>query len=512
MWSGLKTITIVADTLVILAAGRGTRIGRVGESLHKALVPLDGRAIISHMIDRTPDNVKIVIGVGHRHQQIRDYLALAHPERVFTVQYIDGWNLPDGGPGHTLVQCRPHVTGRLTFTSCDTLWDEDDNIFSPTNYSWLATAAIPAGTAPERWCRVVTKLDDNHEVAYILDKVDTVVPSVAYTGLASIHPAALSLFWHGIDRGRTETMETQVTGGFTSLVARGDLVAKPIHWIDVGDEHAYKRAVAQVSGYDWAKLDEATYVLPRQKRVVKFWANALTAIEREARAALLMNAVPAITGRGDQMLAYDYIPGPVLYELLDIGSVDNGCDVIRNVLAWAEDELWQDVLVPQQQTTQACMAFYRDKTQQRIGMLDDDLARQCRDIMTRIDWGDLARRCQPTTFHGDFNAGNIIAGYTGFKGIDWRGDFAGNAWGDKRYDYAKFLAGMRMHWGRARRGDFSRWEYGRIFADTVREVTNHSLDIEIIGALSLINSAPLHAAPLDEILVARGLSWLEETL
>ena len=37
-------------------------------------------------------------------------------------------------------------------------------------------------------------------------------------------------------------------------------------------------------------------------------------------------------------------------------------------------------------------------------------------------------------------------------------------------------------------------------------------DIEIIGALSMINSAPLHDWPLDEVLVDRACAWLEDIL
>ena len=51
----------------ILAAGRGTRNNNVS-GLHKALLPLENKPVISHIIDRIGD-VEIVIAVGYKSNQ-----------------------------------------------------------------------------------------------------------------------------------------------------------------------------------------------------------------------------------------------------------------------------------------------------------------------------------------------------------------------------------------------------------------------------------------------------------
>ena len=53
----------------ILAAGRGTRNDNVS-GLHKALLPLENKPVISHIIEKLGD-VEIIIAVGYKSEQIK---------------------------------------------------------------------------------------------------------------------------------------------------------------------------------------------------------------------------------------------------------------------------------------------------------------------------------------------------------------------------------------------------------------------------------------------------------
>src|SRR5689334_1684934 len=99
-------------------------MGRAGESLHKALVPLDGKAVISHQIALAPPGARIIVCTGYRAAQVQDYLELAHPDLEVTYVVVKGWDQPGGGPGHSLLAARPLLAAGedLIFTSCDTLW------------------------------------------------------------------------------------------------------------------------------------------------------------------------------------------------------------------------------------------------------------------------------------------------------------------------------------------------------------------------------------------------------
>ena len=71
----------------ILAAGRGTRNNNVS-GLHKALLPLENKPVISHIIEKLGD-VEIVIAVGYKSDQIKTYMDLVHYDKKIT--YVDGF-------------------------------------------------------------------------------------------------------------------------------------------------------------------------------------------------------------------------------------------------------------------------------------------------------------------------------------------------------------------------------------------------------------------------------------
>ncbi len=67
----------------ILAAGAGSRLNNLS-SIHKSLLPINERAIISSIIDQFDKKVEIVIAVGSKYQQIQEYLKFAYPNKKIT--------------------------------------------------------------------------------------------------------------------------------------------------------------------------------------------------------------------------------------------------------------------------------------------------------------------------------------------------------------------------------------------------------------------------------------------
>ena len=98
---------IEVTAFVILAAGPGTRMGRYGGLLHKALLPLAGRAVISHQIALAPADARVIVCTGCRAAQVRDYTELAHPDREVTFVPVDGWDRPAAGQAP---RCSRHGT------------------------------------------------------------------------------------------------------------------------------------------------------------------------------------------------------------------------------------------------------------------------------------------------------------------------------------------------------------------------------------------------------------------
>lgn len=496
---------------VVFAAGPGTRVGRVGGDLHKSLLPLGQKAVLSHLFDRAPRGSHLVVCVGNRAQQIRDYVELAHPDLGVTFVDVPDWDKPGAGPGRTLLAARDVVgDDDMIVTSCDTLWTDDPSMWE-TSGSWAAYAAMPAGTELDRWCRLDVQKDT---VIAVIDKRQD-CPSVryVYVGMARIAAHDLPRFWKGITTGATVEGEVRDVGGLDALVRTG-LGARRIDWIDTGDADAYRRAVAQFSGYDWTKTDQATYVLPNEGRVVKYMRDPKAIAARLKRGNMLKNATPRRVALRGNMLAYDYVNGETVYSRLDRPnrSLDSNIVLVRRLMEWRAEHLTEAVPVSRQRILDAVQRFYVEKTTHRVAQLSHRLSRQAFDAVKRVDFYALVDGFKPGVPHGDFNFGNaLITPAHDFVGIDWREDFAGEWWFDLRYDVAKLLAGTMVHWDRARRGDFTPWDQGPRYEDAILDaIGDDARDVATIAALSLINCAPLHAEPLDEILVARGCAWLEQ--
>ena len=87
----------------ILAAGQGSR--SFSPEINKALLPLDGKAIISQIIDKFKQDQKFVIALGYKSDQIVQYLKHSYPKRNFEFVYVDKYFGPGSGPGYSLLCC-----------------------------------------------------------------------------------------------------------------------------------------------------------------------------------------------------------------------------------------------------------------------------------------------------------------------------------------------------------------------------------------------------------------------
>jgi glucose-1-phosphate thymidylyltransferase len=64
------------DVALVPAAGRGTRLGRIGAALPKALVPIGGRPAIDHILEmlRNAGIARVFLVVGYKKEQLISYV------------------------------------------------------------------------------------------------------------------------------------------------------------------------------------------------------------------------------------------------------------------------------------------------------------------------------------------------------------------------------------------------------------------------------------------------------
>ncbi len=67
---------------VILAAGRGTRLGVITNTIPKALIPIHGRPVLCYTLDALPAAISdVIIVIGHLGKQIQDTIGAVHNNR-----------------------------------------------------------------------------------------------------------------------------------------------------------------------------------------------------------------------------------------------------------------------------------------------------------------------------------------------------------------------------------------------------------------------------------------------
>ena len=99
--------------LCILAAGIGSRLENFSDHINKGLLPLDNKAIISHLIDRTPKDYDIIIVLGYKGKMIEEYCNAAHSDRNFTFVTVDRYEGDGTGPGYSISQAKKYYKDHL---------------------------------------------------------------------------------------------------------------------------------------------------------------------------------------------------------------------------------------------------------------------------------------------------------------------------------------------------------------------------------------------------------------
>ncbi|TSA58517.1 MAG: hypothetical protein D4R39_00315 [Methylophilaceae bacterium] len=512
------------QTVCVLTAGKGTRMGALGLQLNKALHPIDGKAIISHIIGKFPAETEFVIGIGYLGEQVRQYLQIAHADRQFTFVVVDNYEKLGSGPGYSLLCCRKYLQKPFYFVSCDTLWDNVLD-WSLTD-NWLGVARINPSESSS-YCNL--KIIDGHVVelrdkAYVDD-----VAFQAFVGLC--HIKDFSVFWTALDNGETVAGEHQISNGIRALIEKTYVEARTIEWTDVGDADKYKKTVGRYENYDFSKQNEALYIVNR--KVIKFFVDATVTRRRVQKSKLNPNVFPPITHHAGQFYAYDYQPGETLYRV-------NSLEIFQRLLDWLGANLWQPRSVDQGTMQATCLKFYRDKTLERLEMfhqkyasVDTDSRVNGRnipatsDLLARVPWTLLSEGI-PCFMHGDLQFDNILydAATNSFVLLDWRQDFGGHVeFGDLYYDFAKLYGGIILNYDYIKLNLLSYTEdeqgiffdfaqrfqadnYLRLLSGYVQEKGYDLIRVRILVALIYLNMSPLHHYPFDKMLYSLGRDLL----
>ena len=509
-------------------------MGPYSDTVNKCLLPIDKKAVITHLIERFPAETVFVIALGHLGDQVRSYLEVAHPDRHFEFVQVDRYEGPGTGPGYSLLCCKPKLEQSFYFIAADTLWDRGLDL-NPGE-DWIGVARVSQAESAA-YCNLrIVQEGASSRVAEIIDK-KTCSPDNHRAFIGFAHIKNTSAFWKGFERPVQSAGEIQVSNGLNTWIEGARVGVREIVWTDVGDYEKYRREAAKYENFDFSKSDEFLYIVP--PRVVKFFRKAEVTDARVKRASKNPSVFPAIERKQGSFYAYQFVKGQTLYETVDPS-------IFARLLDWLQKSLWKPVQVDAEAFKLACDDFYRKKTGERIALYQKKYPRhegsfklvseagepevQAIDsLLARVPWDQL-RNGVPKFFHGDLQFDNILYDRDSaqFLLLDWRQDFAGNVdFGDQYYDLAKLYGGILLNYdyikgnlfrfertGREASLDFAQRRSAKVLVPMLeRKIEEMGLDVSkvrLMVGLIYLNMSPLHHAPFDQMLFHLG-SWMVQT-
>ena len=510
--------------LCILAAGLGERMDHLTHSVNKGLLPIDNKAIISHMIDKTPNEYEIVIALGYKGDMVREYCEAAHPDRDFIFVDVDKYEGKGSSVAYSMLQCKPHLQRPFIWTTADTIIMED-TLPAPTSHNWMG---VYPTSLPEMYS--TAKLDGDRVVDFKNKHYDGY--EYAFIGLAGIHDH--QKFWDQlfVDGGEIVSAFYGIDEYPTSFEARF------FDWYDVGTIDNYMKAVKQFGTVDYAiPKTNGEFLYLVGGRFIKLFSESDVARNRIRRAEWLGALVPTLCYTGNYLYAYNWIFGYTVYE----GSRATQL----KFLDWAQKNLWHPIEFDLLDLNQK---FYYSKTNQRkleflkcrddsytgCHVINGKIIEDIEFLLESIKWEELFSNGIPThKFHGDLQFDNVIRSdnrWDGeFKLLDWRQDFGGSTEvGDAYYDLAKLYGGLLIPYNTMKDSEnFSCNIQENVVTYTHDELLDmtgvvgeyeqwlkankYSIDrVRLITALIFLNMAPLHEKEFGDMMFFKAKELLQQ--
>tara|TARA_R110000868_G_scaffold18531_8_gene81346 strand:+ start:7819 stop:9363 length:1545 start_codon:yes stop_codon:yes gene_type:complete len=418
----------------LLAAGRGTRNSSI-KGLHKALLPVENKPAISHIIDKIPTTIGIVVAVGYKSNQVKTYLKDVYPNRDITFVDVDNFDGDNSGPGYSLLCCESYLQEPFIFTSIDTLIKEEYPYMECT-YDWIGGSKVDLKDS-NKYCLI------NRNKANYLDELYYGNGDYAYIGIAGIHN--YDQFWDSLKNPKMIKNEYQVTNGFDNL----KLKVLDCTWYDIGNNESYNN-VRKIYNKEVVANKNNEALLIDNNKVVKFFDDVNRAKQRVERSQFI--PCQDIKQINENMYSYDYINGSTLANVYDESVITDFLDFYMNNF-YAHQDAEDDAFLSN------CRIMYEEKTinrlnplfgseLDRIEVINGVRTKPVKQLLDSINWDKIYSLAKKTRFHGDLQPENVLYDWKQrqFHVIDWRESFGFDIqFGDAYYDLSKLYHGLLIN-------------------------------------------------------------------
>jgi choline kinase len=501
--------------VLITTSGVGSRLGDLTKYTNKCLVRIGKKPAISYIVEKYPKDVDIVITIGYFGKQVKDFLTLAYPDRIFTFIDVDKFEGNGSSLGYSMLQAKNELQCPFIFHAADTIITEE---IKPPTENWLA-------------CQYKENNAQYRTISFIpnrmINEKGDLESKFAYIGLAGIND--YEKFWDALEYEYVNNInDTTISDchAINKMNSKWDVIEYN-NWLDIGNVSELKHARDVI--YDkfelLDKVDESIFLF--DEFVIKFFYNKTICSNRVERCKELSGLTPKLIDYTDNFYKYEYAVGDLLATAVDETIFDS-------FLEWSKNNLWVKH-GSSENFKLITKKFYFDKTYERLEKLfnDNKISDETINIngMTVPPVMDMIKEinknwlCSDTyyQFHGDYILDNIIyKDKNDFVLLDWRQDFGGDLRnGDIYYDLAKLNHNLLFNHNIVHQGLFSvNKSKNGVKCDILRSdiltncreklhkwIFDNGFDLRKVQTLTCIiwlNMAPLHDYKMGEFLYYFG--------
>lgn len=505
--------------VLLLTSGIGSRLGNITTYTNKSLVRIGLKPSISHIIEKYPKEIEIVVTLGHFGEQVRDFLLLAYSDRKFTFVNVDNYNGPGSSLIYSMLCAKNSIDCPFIFQTCDTIIK--DEVIQEPSFNWLG------GSDSKNSSQYATITSLNDDVQSVNPKGCSDFSHV-YIGLAGIYnyneffDYAQLLYNNNYNNSQLSDIHI-----YPKMINDGisfkNIILKT--WLDIGNTDKLKESRKLFKGLNVLDKDtESIFIC--DNNVIKFFYDKKIVENRVKRGKNLYPLVPKINGSIGNFYSYEFVNGDLLSEVINPKKT-------KELIEWANNKLWVQISEKNSDFYNRCYDFYFNKTQKRVcdfllkyNMIDcDDIinGEHVPSIASMLDIIQKDYLCDVPEyiFHGDFILDNIIATDNGFSLLDWRHDFGGSVYsGDVYYDLSKLNHSLIFNHNIVLNGNFLVHKNDEVKIDILTSynllqcrdvlidfVNDNGFDmnkIDIISSIIWLNMSSLHHYPIDMFLYYFG--------
>lgn len=508
--------------VLITTSGIGSRLGEFTKFTNKSLLRIGEKPAISYIIESYPPEVKFVITLGYFGDQVRDFLDISYPDKVFEYVTVTNYNGEGSSLLFSLFHAKNYLQEPFIFHASDTIIL--DNIPAPI-YNWNAGYKGPGSSSYASF----DVLGDTVKIMYDKGNLN---PDYLHVGLLGIYD--YKPFWDLVE-------QTLVEKNYGFTLGDVDVLKKMVNthtfklfrtreWYDIGNVDKMNEAKANLDNGKIHVLDKlGESIFHVNNSIIKFFYDKTICSNRAKRTEYLKNVVPAVIDTKPNFYKYKYVEGKLFSNIVNRKS-------FPLLLDWAEKNLWlkTDDISPEK-FKEVCYYFYYKKTIARLAdfhesralkddecIVNDEKIPQISQMLKSIDMDYLCSG-EPTLFHGDFILDNILYQGNGtFKLIDWRQDFGGELIaGDKYYDLGKLAHNLVVNHELVDQNFFTVTKQDenislnihrlqtlvdseKVLFDLLAERGYDVKKVKILRAIIWLNMSPLHHHPFDLFLYYYG--------